>query len=413
MSYLNVLKTIETMLREGRIASPSYVFSEAEFKERAALVSNAFGDDIGLCFSIKANPFLPEYLPSEFSYLEVCSPGELEICKRLGIDPKTIIFSGVNKSQSDIQDAIDYGVTILTAESSAHWNYILACHKSEPVKVLLRLSDESQFGMDEEVLLDIVKSHSNTPNNSNIDRGSVQIWGLHYFTGTDKKKASEIEKEFARLTKVIGRLKEEAHYSPSHIEYGTGLGVYYFLESISEARAKEEALLNDTAKVIKNFKSEVLDPIGCELAIEMGRFFAAPCGYYITRIVDAKANDGVNYIIVDGGHHQMKYHGQLQGMKKPNITHIPEGDAFGREEAPWSICGSLCTSADVITTGYRLAEPKIGDYLVFHNTGAYSVTEGTSLFLTRDIPAAYMLTADNDIVICRQPQESIQFNCRY
>ena len=33
----------------------------------------------------------------------------------------------------------------------------------------------------------------------------------------------------------------------------------------------------------------------------MGRYFAAPCGYYITRIDDIKNNDGENFIIVDGG----------------------------------------------------------------------------------------------------------------
>ena len=59
------------------LGTPCYVFDTDVFAKRAAAVKKAFGDRVGLCYSIKANPFLLAALPEEFSYIEVCSPGEL------------------------------------------------------------------------------------------------------------------------------------------------------------------------------------------------------------------------------------------------------------------------------------------------------------------------------------------------
>ena len=63
-----------------QIATPGYIFDLDLFRDRVKLVRRAFGEKVGLCFSIKANPFLLKYLPEEFDRIEVCSPGELSVC---------------------------------------------------------------------------------------------------------------------------------------------------------------------------------------------------------------------------------------------------------------------------------------------------------------------------------------------
>lgn len=79
------------------IITPAYVFSGEEFAERAAAVRKILGKDIGLCYSMKANPFLLEVLPDTFCAVEVCSPGELEICIKRNIPGEKIIYSGLNR----------------------------------------------------------------------------------------------------------------------------------------------------------------------------------------------------------------------------------------------------------------------------------------------------------------------------
>ena len=70
-------------------------------------------------------------------------------------------------------------------------------------------------------------------------------------------------------------------------------------------------------------------------------------------------------------------------MKRPHLRHFAARAASVQD---WTLCGSLCTTNDVLVRSMPLAGLCPGDLLVFENTGAYSVTEGLGLFLSRDLP---------------------------
>lgn len=134
-------------------ATPAFIFDVDEFGRRAKNVKSAIGD-AALCYSIKANPFLLACLPEEIDRVEVCSPGELAICRRVGVDPSTVVYSGVNKGSEDIAEAIEYGAELLTAESLRQLGLInaAALAAGKRVRVALRLTSGNQFGMDSENL---------------------------------------------------------------------------------------------------------------------------------------------------------------------------------------------------------------------------------------------------------------------
>ena len=144
--------------------TPYYVFDTDEFAKRAAMIRAALdckgGRRIPLCFSIKANPFLLHRLPEGLDHVEVCSPGELEICIALGVKPESIIYSGVMKEKCDIERAVSYGAGILTCESIRHAALISevmlermpeGAHEAglveKKAQVILRLTSGNQFGM--------------------------------------------------------------------------------------------------------------------------------------------------------------------------------------------------------------------------------------------------------------------------
>ena len=52
----------------------------------------------------------------------------------------------------------------------------------------------------------------------------------------------------------------------------------------------------------------------------------------------------------------------------------------------WTLCGSLCTVNDVLVREVEHDTLELDDVLAFANTGAYSVTEGVHLFLSRTMP---------------------------
>ena len=380
-----------------QVGTPSYIFDLDEFAKRAALVKKYFGESIGLCFSIKANPFLLGRLPETFDKIEVCSPGELTVCERTGADMSTVIFSGVNKGYADVERAADDNVGTFTAESPLHLELIndAGVRRGKVFPLLLRVTDikgGSQFGMNEECTLDLIKRRD--------EYKGVKIVGLHYFTGTAKRKAKPIERECDYLMDLVARIKDELGFTVERIEYGTGLAVDYFSDNADQE--EEERLASISGKLRELAKV-------AELTVEMGRFFAAPCGYYFTKVVDTKTNFDINYAIVDGGMNQIKYNGQLQGMQIPEILHLTDREAQG-EEKPWTLCGSICTTADILARNAMFTDLQVGDILVFCRTGAYSCMEGISTFLSREMPVIAEYSEKEGLRILREMLYSDELN---
>ena len=392
----------------GQIKTPAYVFSGSEFRQRAKETSEILGPDVKICYSIKANPFLLAVPAPEFSAVEVCSPGELSICTELGVDPETIIYSGLNKGRDDIARAIDYGAGELTAESMLHLEMINSCaaERNKRVRVLVRASAGSQFGIDRKSLPEILADHEKYP--------AIDFAGIHFFTGTQKRKTKEVIRELEFLERYIAELREASGLPLRRIEYGAGLPAYMFCDKdISSQNDASDAEL----EMLKEIAPHLRQLVGCcELMVEMGRFFAAPCGHYFTKIVDTKTNDEVNYAVIDGGSHQIRYYGQMQGMQIPLMDHLSSAMASSSdtpdtmEEEKWTIAGSLCTTADVLARNVPFdVRPSAGDVLVFHRAGAYALYECMSLFLSRDMPRIYLLD-DSGLSCVRDRIESNIFN---
>lgn len=130
-------------------------------------------------------------------------------------------------------------------------------------------------------------------------------------------------------------------------------------------------------------------------------------------MVDLKRNGERNYCLVDGGINHVNYYGQNMAMRVPIIDHIGEGEEQTAEEKKeWTICGSLCTFADLLVRKTAFRNLKIGDMLIFNNIGAYSVTEGIYLFLSRSMPAVYLYSEESGLRLIREAVSTVVFNKR-
>ena len=348
-------------------ATPAFIFDADEFGRRAKNVKSAIGG-ASLCYSIKANPFLLACLPEEIDRAEVCSPGELAICRRVGVDPSTVVYSGVNQGSEDIAEAIASGAELLTAESLRQLGLInaAALAAGKRVRVALRLTSGNQFGMDSENLKRAV-----------AEKGSyegVDIVAIHYYSGTQKKKLAVVEKELAELEELADTLEERFGLSGISLEYGPGLPADYFGD---DPEGRDMAVLAEAGAMIASVAARR------SVTVEFGRFLASPCGTYLTAAADIKNNNGENFVICDGGINHLKYYGQTMAMQTPPITLL--GD-HGEKTEDYTLCGSLCTTADILVRKVTLPALSVGDVLAFGRCGAYSVTEGIGLFLSRQLP---------------------------
>ena len=74
------------------------------------------------------------------------------------------------------------------------------------------------------------------------------------------------------------------------------------------------------------------------------------------------------------------------------------------------MCGSLCTVNDILVKQLPVADLQQGDVFVFEKTGAYSVTEGMALFLSRDLPAVLAWSEKGGFRVLRERQSVSPLN---
>lgn len=380
-------KTLQQISQE--YGTPAYIFDLDAVKARLQQIKEELGDQIRICYAMKANPFLVKEMINLVDGFEVCSPGEFRICERAQIPVEQIVLSGVYKEKQDIKRILNSyeGKGIFTIESLQQLELLAHSAKEEKqmIHVLIRLTGGNQFGMDKEALCEVIK---------NRDRYSyLNFKGIQYYSGTQKRKLSGMGKELKELYELCLYLKENFDYQAEELEYGPGFYIPYF----QNEKCEDEELL------LRTFR-DVLDKLQFKgkITLEIGRFLVAKCGYYLTSIVEQKRNLGQNYCIVDGGIHHVNYYGQTMAMKMPYALHLAT-EKKGEIEN-WNICGSLCTISDVIVKQFPLKNAQINDVIVFENTGAYSVTEGISLFLSRDLPKILFYSEKAGVQLIRDTQ---------
>ena len=354
-----------------------YVFDIDRLLQRAAYLKKKLSERVELCYAVKANTFIIGEFIGKIGRFEVCSPGEAEICTALGVDDKDMVISGVYKTPSVIEKMVaEHDGRIYTVESLTQFEMLRSLSEKydRVLPVLLRLTNDSQFGMDSGEIKNIIAERSKYKN--------LDIHGLQFFSGTQKTSLKKLNREVCKLDELLTFLREEYGFESKELEYGPGFPVAYF----EGEDVNEEELLKGFSDIIDSMQNKV------KIVLELGRSMAACCGSYYTHIVDIKHNKGQNYILIDGGMHHLVYFGQHMAMKQPIFS------VCGKENKPntaeWNICGSLCSMNDIVAKQVSLPDVSIGDLLCFENTGAYCMTECISLFLSREIPAVYLKKAD-------------------
>ncbi|MEE1516929.1 MAG: alanine racemase, partial [Lachnospiraceae bacterium] len=259
-------------------STPMYVFDAGVLKRRVEFLKNSLPENVSLCYAIKANTFIVKELDDIIDRFEVCSPGELSVCRELNISGEKIIFSGVYKTPSVVEGLMeeDYHMGIYSIESMVQYKLLIqmANKYNRHITVMPRLTSGNQFGMTKDEVKTIIKEVMDMPN--------VSLAGIQFFSGTQKNSLKKLKRELTKLDEFIELLKEELEYVPEELEFGPGFPVTYF----EDEEFDEVEFLKGFSEIINemNFKSKI--------TLELGRSIAASCGNYYTSVVDMKSNKG-------------------------------------------------------------------------------------------------------------------------
>ena len=396
----------------NEIGTPAYVYDVAAIEERIKYLREKLGASI--LYAVKANSFIVKEIEEEIDGYEICSKGEFDICNSLNVNRGKMVISGVHKDRPSIEEMMEKYDDIYkyTIESVNQWKLLTDVAKKygRKISTLIRLTSGNQFGVSPEDLKYII-AHN--------DESVIKIAGIEYFSGTQKHSIKKINKEADKLIDLIDSLREEFDFKVEEIEYGPGLPVFYY----QGEEFDEEAFLDEVRLALDRIKEK-----GVKLSLEVGRSLVAKAGRYYSAVVDMKCNKNGNFIILDGGINHLVYYGGTLGMRIPHFqvirvseekadglnTFAPDEPVVGTEDEngliTYNLHGSLCTVNDILVKNINSKRLKIGDVFVFENVGAYSSTEGISLFLSRDLPKIALYQKDGSIKVVRDVIKTSEIN---
>lgn len=378
----------------SEVSTPFYVFDINVLRDRIDYLNSMMPENVHLCYAMKANPFVVKEIDEIIEKYEICSYGEWNIAKKMGVSDSKMVISGVYKDEISMEDILNNykNGEVFTIESLNQIELLnkLTKEKKKVINIILRLTSGNQFGMCEEEIIEILENRAKYE--------YLNIMGIQYFSGTQKKLSKRIIKELEYVDEFVLNLKNNLGFVVEELEFGPGFPVVYFE---TEQDFDEQTYLMEIADKIKNMKYQG------HITMELGRSIVASCGSYYTKVVDKKTNKEGNFAVLDGGMNHLVYYGQMMAMKKPMLDILPkrEDKILGN----WNLVGSLCTINDLIVKQLPVSNLEIGDIFVFKNTGAYSMTEGISLFLSRDLPKVVFVQG-GEMKIVRENINTYKFN---
>lgn len=378
----------------NEVSTPFYVFDIDVLRERIDYLKSMMPENVHLCYAMKANPFVVKEIDEIIEKYEICSYGEWNIAKKMGVNDSKMVISGVYKDEISMEDILNNykNGEVFTIESLNQLELLnkLTKEKKKVINIILRLTSGNQFGMCEEEIIEILENRAKYE--------YLNIMGIQYFSGTQKKLSKRIIKELEYVDEFVLNLKNNLGFVVEELEFGPGFPVVYFE---TEQDFDEQTYLMEIADKIKNMKYQG------HITMELGRSIVASCGSYYTKVVDKKTNKEGNFAVLDGGMNHLVYYGQMMAMKKPMLDILPKREDKILEN--WNLVGSLCTINDLIVKQLPVSNLEIGDIFVFKNTGAYSMTEGISLFLSRDLPKVVFVQG-GEMKIVRENINTYKFN---
>ena len=352
-----------------RVGTPFYVYSYKTLTEHLAKLQKAFRSAKPLiCFSMKANSNLAvlRSLVKKGAGLDIVSGGELFRARKAGCPPSKIVYAGVGKTDTELEEAIRCGVFLFNVESIPELEQIqdIAERLRRHVNVSLRLNPEvdpmthdhiatakteSKFGLALDTALATFCRAAAFPN--------VSLCGVHVHIGSQIVRGEPFVKALRKVLIFVTHLEKKG-IRIRFLNIGGGLGIIYSDERPQTAGAFAKRIL------------PMLRGRSFRLILEPGRFIAGNSGIFVTRTLYIKKTAVKNFVIVDGGMNDL-----IRPALYDSFHDVWPLTLEGRTvKRRYDVVGPICESADCLAKNRLLQEIKSGDFIALASAGAYGFT---------------------------------------
>jgi diaminopimelate decarboxylase len=345
--------------------TPLYVYSANQIRERYRALDDAFGGyPHSVHYALKANSLLAvaRLLRSVGSAADANSIWEIEVARKAGFTADQIVFTGVGKSQSELECAVPLGLKAINVESAGELARIEAIARiDKPARVAVRINPDidpkshphistglrfNKFGVGPDEAAQLFESLGRRPR--------LRLVAVHAHVGSQITTIEPLRRAAAFLSSVALSLMD----TPIQLEYldvGGGLGISYDGTGVVSPHAYVQAMLHEVRST------------GLPIVIEPGRSITGPAGVLVARVVDVKPRDGASdFAVLDAG---------MSELMRPALYgafhRIEPVVARDREQRTYEIVGPVCESADVMGRDRVLPVLEVGDLVAIRDAGAY------------------------------------------
>ena len=391
-----------------RCQTPLFAYDADEILRRVQRVKTAFGSDVGLLYSLKANPCskILKLIRPVVDGLDVASLGELDAGFRAGFEGSHMRLAGPGKPLARLPGRVFRQGTISIEAPDELTELARRVPPGNPVQVVLRLEPRTPlhafgvkmgrpshpFGMDAEETTAALEIIAGAPR-------VLHLKGVHVYGGTQCRNVrawltylAEVLDLAASVRARVGALQE--------VHLGGGFGV----ATRNGPELDVEALGPRAQKMLSKFA-------GPRFVLELGRFLVADAGVYLTSVVRIKQRGDRRFAVLDGGvHHLWAATGQLgprprAAVFRPRSDHdaqtwlqaspVPDsGPGSTAASGETHLVGPLCTPLDSLGSVDVELEP--GDRIAFLQSGAYGLTLSPTRFLGHEPPAEVLFRRAHD-----------------
>ncbi|MDP9112413.1 MAG: diaminopimelate decarboxylase [Acidobacteriota bacterium] len=372
----------------ARVGTPCYVYSTATILENFRAYDESFGDQPHtICYAVKANSNLAvlSLLARAGAGFDIVSGGELFRVLKAGGDPANVVFSGVGKTATEVDDALQAGIFNFNCESEPELALIdaLAHRRGVKARISLRVNPDVEtdthhyistgklahkFGVDiaeAEGIYQRARKHEN-----------LLLEGVSCHIGSLLLNAEPLIEAVDRVLALIDRLRAKG-FNIRHADLGGGLGVAY----------KPEEVTPSIAEFVKCLKQRVVGR-DLHIVLEPGRSIVAAAGVLLTKTLYRKQTGEKEFVIVDAAMNDLirpalySAHHEILPLRQNNNHKILA-----------DVVGPVCETGDFLARGREMAEVMPGDVLAISTAGAYGFVQ-SSTYNARRRPAEVLVQAD-------------------
>jgi diaminopimelate decarboxylase len=356
----------------GEYGDSYYLFSKQKFLRNLTKIESSFRNyypNFSIAYSLKTNymPVLCNLVRQHGSLVEVVSGLEYDLASKLGFEKDKIIYNGPVKRKVELFRAFNEGANVQfdSYEEIKILKAYLNTYPDKTVRCAVRCnfdigeSEVSRFGFDLDSgdVKNIYKELFSL-------KGCAPV-GIHCHFNTKHKSLSSFQR---RTSTLIEASKQIFQNEPlEYINIGGGMfgEVSDAFQALFPYRIPS---LDEYGSVIGNLMKKNFESGNVKLIAEPGVAIVADTMIFICRVVSIKKFDSTPIITITGSLHNIRPSGSEK--KIPFI--IIHGTNQKHEIQNGIIGGYTCLESDLISKSFdgKLA---VGDFLVFENTGAYSI----------------------------------------